>query len=101
MRQAPAPGFLGCRGGMLQRVGFRVEAAKGGAGGHQRRGGQCLLTKGCSLLSRFVQRHPQGRERGEIGKSRRGRATRGMLLLLCRWEVLGKDGGHGKKTPFS
>src|SRR5258708_15894891 len=93
--------FVGGPGAVLERVGFPVEAAKGRAGCHECGGGERLLAKGSPRLPDFVQRHPQGRERGKIRKSSRGRATRGTLLLLCRWLVLGNDGGHGKKTPFS
>ena len=76
--------FLGCPGGVLERMCFPIEAPKGRAGGHERGGGQRLLAKGSPCLPDFVQRHPQGREGGKIGKSRSRRsASAGMLLLLC------------------
>src|SRR6266446_10641957 len=50
--------FLGSPGAVLERVCFPVETPKGGAGCHERGGGECLLAKGSPLLPDFMQRHP-------------------------------------------
>ncbi len=75
---APALPFVSGPGTVLERIGFPVEAPKGGAGRHERGGNQRLLAKGSPCLPDLVQRHPQRREGGEI----RRRKSRSSILLL-------------------
>src|SRR5260370_76516 len=65
---APTLAFVGGPGAVLECMGFPVEAPKGSAGGHQRRGSQCLLAKISPGLPDFLHRHPHGRDLARTGK---------------------------------